>query len=185
MLEAMRRSRTVSVWALVWWGCGGQAEVDATRRGTDVPSPRPSEIRDPADAGAPPLGPILPAEMPEPEPFEDPGCPPVSPPPARNDCDPLATPSGCAESQSCFPFVLYPQGPCEVEQYGTMCLLAGPGTQGDACTRQGCAAGHICVLTGRGTQCARVCSFADDAADVCAPGLLCQPIDIEGYGSCL
>ncbi|HKO89555.1 MAG TPA: hypothetical protein VJU61_00290 [Polyangiaceae bacterium] len=183
----MRRSRAVLVTCtLAFLGCGGQAEVDVTRRGADVPSPRPSKVRDGGvDAGAPSLVPSPPVDMSEPEPFEDPGCPPVPPAPARNDCDPLAEPSGCGESQSCFPFVIYPEGPCEVEQYGTMCLLAGPGTQGDACSRQGCAAGHICVLTGRGTQCARVCSFADGAPEVCAPGLLCQPIDIEGFGSCL
>ena len=53
------------------------------------------------------------------------------------------------------------------------------------CSRQGCAAEHICISTGRGTQCARICSFAEGAPDVCAPGLLCLPIDIEGFGGCL
>ncbi|MEO8177473.1 MAG: hypothetical protein ABI895_01445 [Deltaproteobacteria bacterium] len=87
--------------------------------------------------------------------------------------------------QSCFPFVRYPTGPCEVEQYGTTCLPSGPGTQGAPCAREGCAAEHICISTGRGTQCARLCSFAEGAANVCAPGLLCLPIDIEGFGGCL
>jgi hypothetical protein len=183
----MRRCPAAAVlWALALLDCGGQAEIDATRRDSEVPSPGPSKLRDAgADAAGPSLVPLMPGNMAEPEPFEDPGCPPAAPAPARDDCDPLAASSGCDEFQSCFPFVVYPKGPCEVEQYGTMCLPAGPGTQGDSCARQGCAAEHICILTGRGTQCARVCSFADDAPNVCAPGLLCQPIDIEGFGGCL
>ncbi|HEU4581073.1 MAG TPA: hypothetical protein VFS67_22605 [Polyangiaceae bacterium] len=145
-----------------------------------------------ADAGAtPPAGPVSPQPDPrpppleEPEPFEDPGCPPVPPPPVASECDPMASAASCPAGQSCFPFVRYPTGPCEVEQYGTTCLPAGPGTQGESCERQACAAEHICISTGRGTQCARLCSFADGAPNVCAPGLLCLPIDIEGFGGCL
>ena len=109
----------------------------------------------------------------------------MSPPSVSSECDPMASTASCPAGQSCFPFVRYPTGPCEVEQYGTTCLPAGPGTQGESCERQACAAEHICISTGRGTQCARLCSFADGAPNVCAPGLLCLPIDIEGFGGCL
>jgi hypothetical protein len=78
---------------------------------------------------------------------------------------------------------MYPNGPCEVESFGTVCAPAGSGTQGDSCARNGCAADHICVSTGRGTRCVRLCDFADN--NECAPGLLCLPIDIEGFGGCL
>jgi hypothetical protein len=125
------------------------------------------------------------SEPTEPPPFVDPGCPPVVTRPPVDECNPLDEPSGCPAGESCFPFVDYPSGPCEVERFGAVCLLAGPGTQGDSCARDACAADHICVSTGRGTQCARLCALAADAPKVCAPGLLCLPIDIEGFGGCL
>lgn len=119
-------------------------------------------------------------------PFEEPGCPPITaPPPDLNACNPLATPSGCAEGEACFPFVSYPSGPCEVELFGSVCRLAGSGTQGQSCANDGCAADHVCVSTGRGTQCTRLCRLGEGTQNVCDPGLLCLPIDIEGYGGCL
>jgi len=172
----------------VAFSCGGQAGADLSRRNSAVPLPAPSAAPDASAPGSPPPvapPPIAGRSRPEPPPFEDPGCPPVQAPPARNDCDPLAGSSSCPVGQSCFPFVRYPTGPCEVEQYGTTCLPSGPGTQGDSCSSQACAAEHICISTGRGTQCARICSFAQGAENVCAPGLLCLPIDIDGFGGCL
>ena len=187
MLGGMRRLGVAAVSAVVAFACGGQAGADVTRRGREIPVPRDTG---PPDAGAAPPSlspPPDPRNQPpdEPAPFEDPGCPPVSPPSVSSECDPMASTASCPAGQSCFPFVRYPTGPCEVEQYGTTCLPAGPGTQGESCERQACAAEHICISTGRGTQCARLCSFADGAPNVCAPGLLCLPIDIEGFGGCL
>jgi len=187
MLGGMRHLRVAAVCLLVAYGCGGQAGADLSRRSGAVPSPTASGA---ADAGVPTAHPSAPPpselqSTPEPAPFEDPGCPPVAAPPIKDECDPLAGASSCPVGQSCFPFVRYPTGPCEVEQYGTTCLPSGPGTQGDSCANQACAAEHICISTGRGTQCARICSFAEGAPDVCAAGLLCLPIDIEGFGGCL
>src|SRR5688572_9497395 len=165
-------------------GCGGDAQVDLGRRDGAVP---PS-------GGAPDAGvdnggvrppPNTPPEPPEPPPFEEPGCAPISSPPPRTECDPLAEDSGCPDGESCFPFVDYPSGPCEVERYGTLCEPSGSGIQGDSCALEPCSAEHICVSTGRGTQCARLCALNEDSGEVCAAGLLCLPIDIGGFGGCL
>jgi hypothetical protein len=190
MLLMMLRFLVAAAGVLVTLGCGGQAGVEPTRRD----SQRPGGAASGGDAGAgeepappapPPTPPTMMEEPSEPPPFIDPGCPPVMAAPADNECDPLASDATCPVGQSCFPYVLYPSRPCEVEQYGARCQPVGPGGQGDPCSRQGCAAEHICISTGRGTQCARLCSFSAEAPDVCAPGLLCLPIDIEGFGGCL
>jgi hypothetical protein len=164
--------------------CGGDAGSILDRRSADLPQPGTATPDAGAGSDAAPEPPSK-RDPPEPPPFIDPGCPPASELPPIDECDPLAAVSGCSEGESCFPYVDYPSGPCEVERYGTTCLPAGPGTQGDSCASQACAADHICVSTGRGTQCARLCGLASDAPRVCAPGLLCLPIDIEGFGGCL
>lgn len=176
--------RAIAVW-LSLMACGGEADTNLSRRSASLPPPvqnRPDA--GPPDAGPPPAAP--PGTVPpEPPPFEEPGCPPMGMLPSIEECDPLAATSGCPSGESCFPYVDYPAGPCEVERYGTRCYPAGPGTQGDSCAQQGCAADHICVSTGRGTQCARLCGLDADARNVCSAGLLCLPIDIEGFGGCL
>ena len=180
----MRCAGLALVGGLSLAACGGDAGSVLNRRSAELPSPGTVS----PDAGAGPDAPLEPPpnrDPPEPPPFVDPGCPPASELPTINECDPLAPVSGCLAGQSCFPSVEYPSGPCEVERYGTRCLLAGPGTQGDSCASQACAADHICVSTGRGTQCARLCRLDADAPRVCAPGLLCLPIDIKGFGGCL
>jgi hypothetical protein len=181
----MRRVGLAMACGLTWLGCGGDAGVNLNRRSGRLPSPESAR----PDAGTPDAGasvePNPSFTPPEPPPFEEPGCPPVTTLPARTECDPLGEPSGCAQGESCFPFVDYPTGPCEVERYGTLCMPAGPGTQGDSCERDPCSAEHICVSTGRGTQCARLCGLDTGGPSVCAPGLLCLPVDIEGFGGCL
>jgi hypothetical protein len=179
--NAIAAGITISCFPLL--ACGGEAGVELNRRSSDVPSASGLD-GGVAEAGGPPAPGFIP-DPPEPPPFEEPGCPPVDVRPPINQCDPLADVSGCADGESCFPFVEYPSGPCEVERFGTFCVVAGPGTQGDSCAQQGCAADHICVSTGRGTQCARLCSLGAGAPNVCSAGLLCLPIDIEGFGGCL
>jgi hypothetical protein len=186
MLRGMRRFGVATLCVLVAFGCGGQAGADSSSRAAGTPALPPVPDAGPMLAPAAKPAPLTPDQPPpEPQPFEDPGCPPVAASPVDKQCDPLAAGSGCPAGTSCFPFVRYPSGPCEVEQYGTTCLPSGPGTQGASCERTACAAEHICISTGRGTQCARICSFAEGAQNVCAPGLLCLPIDIEGFGGCL
>jgi hypothetical protein len=187
MLHSMRRAGlAMACWLslLSWLSCGGEAGVELNRRSGGLPSPDSMK----PDAGVADAGSHAPGTLPgppDPPPFVDPGCPPISTLPPIDECNPLAEASGCPAGESCFPFVDYPSGPCQVERYGALCLQAGPGTQGDSCALDACAADHICVSTGRGTQCARLCALAAEAPSVCAPGLLCLPIDIEGYGGCL
>jgi hypothetical protein len=185
MLSTMRRAGLPIAFYLSSLACGADAGVELERRSERLPSPGTVN----PDAGIADGGleamPDPRQDPPEPPPFVDPGCPPVISRPPIDECNPLGEPSGCPEGESCFPFVDYPAGPCEVERFGTMCMRAGSGTQGDSCAREPCATDHICVSTGRGTLCARLCGLAVDAPDVCSPGLLCLPIDIEGFGGCL
>ena len=104
------------------------------------------------------------------------------PPPPLNQCDPFGSPTGCDLGEGCYPYVQYPSGKCDKEQYGTYCAPAGSGKQGDPCGGELCAANHVCVITGVGTQCVQLCPLV--GADNCPSGLFCVPIDVEGYGGC-
>jgi hypothetical protein len=113
--------------------------------------------------------------------YIDPGCPDAAPPPPVYECDPYAELSGCPIGEACYPWVYYPSGPCDFEQTGTTCYQEGWGKQGDPCSGS-CSARHICVITGHGTQCAELCKL--DGPKSCPPGLLCLPVDVQGFGVC-
>jgi hypothetical protein len=110
-----------------------------------------------------------------------PTCPDASPPPPDYQCDPFATPTGCGVGEACYPWVDYPTGPCDFEEFGTICTAAGIGQQGEPCSGL-CAANHVCVITGQGTQCVQLCPLVGE--DKCPNGLFCVPIDVEGFGGC-
>ncbi len=114
--------------------------------------------------------------------YEDPGCPPQDPLPRQEECDLFNEPSGCPSGLSCYPFVQYPTEPCGQELYGTLCDVGGTGEQGEPCYGEPCAGGHVCVITGQGTQCVQVCPLVGD--DGCPPGLVCVAVDVEGVGAC-
>jgi hypothetical protein len=78
--------------------------------------------------------------------------------------------------------VQYPSGPCDFEQYGSVCAPVGSGKQGDQCGSVNCAAGFVCVITGQGTECVQICELF--GKDTCPNGLFCVPIDVEGIGGC-
>lgn len=118
--------------------------------------------------------------------YVDPGCPDAEPPPAVLECDPFAVDPGCPFDQACYPYVDYPSGgSCQSETYGTVCLPAGIGEQGDDCSLEVCAAGFVCVLGGApGPRCVKLCSVFEP--DSCPAGLLCEPMDTQqGFGGCL
>jgi hypothetical protein len=116
------------------------------------------------------------------EEYVDPGCPDTDPI-TEFQCDPYDQSSGdCGPGDGCFIFVQYPEEECGQEIYGAFCQPAGFGGQGDPCT-DGCRAGFDCVVTGSGTQCVQLCALNGD--DGCPPGLVCEPIDVEGFGGCL
>jgi hypothetical protein len=115
-------------------------------------------------------------------PYVDPPCP--NPPPPRNDfeCD-VGKQTGCDPGEGCYPYVRYPSGYCQPEEYGAICAPAGSGTQGETCASAlECAGGFICVITGAGTSCARYCELGKVGA--CPEGLVCEPLDVSGMGVC-
>lgn len=119
------------------------------------------------------------------EEYVDPGCPDAAPPSFNYECDPFAPPPGdCPEDHACYPYVSYPSEPCEAEVYGSYCLPGGTQTQGEFCsTPTDCAAGFVCVVSGSGNQCVRLCSLTDPTT--CPDGQICEPIDVAGFGGCL
>ncbi len=117
--------------------------------------------------------------------YVDPGCENQPPPIQDFSCDPYAQGNGdCGPGEGCYIFVDYPSVPCGQEVYGSYCALAGTGQQGAACGGgQDCAPSHVCVITGSGTQCVQLCQLS--GPDGCPQGLVCEPIDVDGFGGCL
>src|SRR5262245_2629559 len=117
--------------------------------------------------------------------YTDPGCPDAPPPIYDYQCDPYNQFNGdCASGEACYIYVDYPSDPCGQETYGSICSAAGFGQQGDPCgSPLDCAAGLVCVVTGSGTQCVHLCPLTGQ--DGCPEGLVCEPIDVEGFGGCL
>lgn len=120
-----------------------------------------------------------------PPPIDDPGCPDKPPPKHDFQCDPYSQGNGdCLAEEACYIFVNYPSEPCGQEIYGAFCSFAGPGSQGDACNGAfDCGAGFVCVISGSGNQCIELCKL--EGVSGCAPGMICEPIDVEGFGGCL
>ncbi|MCC6556441.1 MAG: hypothetical protein IT372_26065 [Polyangiaceae bacterium] len=119
--------------------------------------------------------------------YEDPGCPDSGPAPTDFQCDPYHQNNGdCAPGEGCYIFVHYPEPGevCGQEIYGALCAPAGFGGQGAPCNGAfDCQGGFVCVVTGAGNQCIQLCPLAGN--DGCPPGLVCEPIDVEGFGGCL
>ncbi len=114
--------------------------------------------------------------------YVDPGCPDKPPPKGEFSCDPYK--QNCKKGEACHIFVDYPKEPCGQEIYGSFCGPAGPGMQGDACGGgAACAAGFVCVITGSGTQCVKLCTLMGKSG--CPDGYVCEPIDVKGFGGCL
>jgi hypothetical protein len=117
--------------------------------------------------------------------FFDPGCPDAGPPVEDFTCDPYAQGNGdCFDGEGCYIYVQYPDDPCAQEVYGSYCAPQGFAGQGEPCNGgPDCLSGHVCVVTGSGTQCVELCSLMGQ--DGCPAGLVCEPIDVEGFGGCL
>jgi hypothetical protein len=136
----------------------------------------------PADAGKKPLPDAGAADaLPD---YVDPGCPDAGPPVQMFECDPYKAANGCPDGQNCYIYGQPPADPCGQELYGSTCQPGGIGTQGTPCgSATDCASGYVCVISGSGTQCIELCKLSGDAT--CPPGLVCEPIDVEGFGGCL
>lgn len=117
------------------------------------------------------------------DPFEEEQCPDAIQRIESTECDPLGGQDQCAPDEGCYPYVQYPNSRCEPETFGTRCDVAGPGLQGQPCTGQRCAHGFLCVVTGRGTECAELCRMP--GPNTCPDGFICGSLDIDGFGVCI
>lgn len=117
--------------------------------------------------------------------YIEPPCPDAGPPIQSFLCDPYDQNNGdCLPGDGCYIFVEYPTEACGQEVYGSFCAPAGTGSQGDPCGGpQSCGPGFVCVVSGSGTQCVELCSLSGQ--DGCPSGLVCESIDVEGFGGCL
>jgi hypothetical protein len=117
--------------------------------------------------------------------FVDPGCPDAGMKMTDFTCDPYNQNNGdCPPGDGCYIFATPPQTACGQEIYGAQCAHEGPGKQGDPCdTGNTCSAGLACVVSGSGNQCVTLCELMGAAA--CPSGLVCEPIDVQGFGGCL
>jgi hypothetical protein len=117
--------------------------------------------------------------------FVDPGCPDAEPPPELIECNPY-TQEGCDLGEGCYPYVDHPFGTgCNYQQYGTVCVFAGSGTQGALCGdgSADCAPGFLCVIGAQaGKRCAQICPL--DGSAECPGGLICGETDVESVGVC-
>jgi hypothetical protein len=116
----------------------------------------------------------------------DSGCPMDSMQMAQNECDPFVVGS-CPPGAGCYPFVEHPEGSgCDQQVYGTVCLPAGQGRQGDLCgddASELCAPGFACVVGQRaGKRCAALCKLG--GVNQCSGGLICGDLDVPGFGVC-
>jgi len=116
----------------------------------------------------------------------DAGCTMQDLPPPDMECDPF-TPGVCGAGAGCYPFVDHPEGSgCDQQRYGTICLSAGLGKQGDLCgddVGDFCSEGFVCVVGQRaGKRCAALCKLG--ATNQCAGGLICGDLDVAGFGVC-
>jgi hypothetical protein len=117
--------------------------------------------------------------------YTDPGCPDAGMPKKHFDCDPYNQFNGdCPDGQGCYITITYPTMPCGQETYGAICAPVGQGGQGVPCgSATDCGAGFVCVVSGSGDQCVQLCHL--DGPSGCPEGLVCEPIDVEGFGGCL
>ena len=118
--------------------------------------------------------------------YVDPGCPEAGPATTINECDPFSSAPSCPLGEGCYPFVDHPDGEgCGSQTFGTECLRAGDGRQGDVCGDGAarCASGYVCVVGSEpGKHCVQLCRMG--IANACPAGLICGELDVEGYGVC-
>jgi hypothetical protein len=165
--------------------CGGEIEAAPIVDGN--PNNPPGSPNGPRDGGGvkPEAGPgLTDGGAREDATYTDPVCKDAGPAPPQNRCDAFQQ-TGCRSGEGCYPFVVYPSGPCEQERYGTNCSPAGSLATGQPCGGGGarCAPGNVCVITGSGTKCMHICRLGE--ANACPEGQICSPVDVAGYAACL
>jgi hypothetical protein len=178
----MRVGRVVPVLLVLAVGCGG-AVVDTS---PTVDAGRHHEGGRPGSGGTggtnlPPDDASQNDDFPV---FREDACPDVYMPPPTIECDPFAQ-STCGAGLACYPIPPRASDNCHPGKYSTMCLPAGQGTQGSPCgDGTDCAAGFICVKSGEGDQCVKLCRT--DQFNSCTDGRVCREVDVTGseWGGC-
>jgi hypothetical protein len=100
------------------------------------------------------------------------------------ECDPLAS-NLCRQGLACYPTPPRGTDDCHPGRYGTSCLRQGRGTQGSPCSNvTDCVAGFMCVKTGAGDQCVKICRLNQYGS--CSDGRICREVDVTGseWGGC-
>jgi hypothetical protein len=112
--------------------------------------------------------------------YREDACPDAPPVPPVLQCDPFQQ-STCPLNLGCYPIPPRASGQCQPGRYSTMCLPTGPRTQGDPCSDgTDCAGGFICVKSGQGDQCVKLCRTTEFGG--CDDGRVCREVDVSGSG---
>jgi hypothetical protein len=112
--------------------------------------------------------------------FREDACPDVFSPPPMIECDPFVQ-STCPLGLACYPIPPRASDNCHPGRYSTICLQGGTGTQGAPCgDGTDCAGGFICVKSGQGDQCVKLCKT--DEFNSCTDGRVCREVDVTGSG---
>ncbi len=116
----------------------------------------------------------------------DAGCAMQDLPPPDVQCDPFKRASAARARAVTRSWTIRRGTGCDEQRYGTVCLSAGLGKQGDLCgddIGDFCAEGFVCVVGQRaGKRCAALCKLG--ATDQCTAGLICGDLDVAGFGVC-
>lgn len=146
--------------------CGGQL-VDPSQDAGRRRDGGGSGSSDAADADGPPV-------------FIDDICIDAAKIPPSLACDPFVTGS-CPAGKGCYAIPPRASGSCEPGSYGTICAAEGKGAQGAFCNdTTECLSGHVCVKSGLGNHCAKLCKVSDLGS--CGEGRVCRVLDLSGSG---
>ena len=177
------------------FGCGGAVthsdEIDEPGAGASSPIDDPSNRAGTASGGSSSTAGVTGRAGAGGQPVVEPdpvytACPPEELPPPSLECNPYGS-NDCGPGSGCYPFVEHPEGKgCDAQIYGTVCLAAGVGSQGQRCgdeTVDWCAPGFVCVVGQRaGKRCAALCE--PGVENQCTGGLICGDLDVSGFGVC-
>jgi hypothetical protein len=176
--HVMMRNALLSCLVALGVACGGAVtETPSNDAGTRRDTGRDVMDRDRFDGGssgfdAPPND-----DFPV---FREDACPDAALSPPVLECDPFNQ-STCMLGLGCYPIPPRAVGQCQPGRYSTKCLPTGGRTQGDPCgDGTDCAGGYICVKSGQGDQCVKLCRTTEFGG--CEEGRVCREVDVSGSG---
>jgi hypothetical protein len=172
-------ARVASLVLLLVVGCGG-AVVDVSPvpdSGARRDGGRGGQERDRDNEGSPGVDARPQDDFPV---FREDACPDAPIPTPPLECDPFMQ-STCPLRQGCYPVPPRATDSCHPGTYSTLCLPSGNGAQGWPCgDATDCVAGFICVKSGEGDQCVKLCKPTDIGS--CTDGRVCREVDVTGSG---